>query len=439
MQPLVPIDTIPQILEPIKEVVSKPQFKQIERLVRGILLVRERRTLEAIRQALVEPISKGSFNHFLAESLWSETVVHQEALTILESNRYTAPRASGIIFADDTLTGEHYGQQIEGLAKYRDVTQPGLSYIYSHCLVNLHYSHELTRAECRQSGQFQPRVEYWLDYRLYRRQAELLECGCARQFRTKPQLLMEMLKAQDWSRLPVKTIAFDHLYLTPEVVETVTTLNLGWVSKAGKDDHAFWKGEWLRLDEILNRLPRHKFKAIWVQTSNGRQRYWVCKQRLRLRTLYQGERVLTVVFSKTSPEATKATYLVSSHNWSARRIVRTYARRWTIETGHKQQKHLLGVADYQMTRLLTINRFWLLNLLAYAVLALLRFIKHPLVQELIAEVRTLGQARQALSLISLLALVSLIMALARTYCAEDIVRLLVKGLKPTDLTILGQD
>ena len=92
-----------------------------------------------------------------------------------------------------------------------------------------------------------------------------------------------------------------------------------------------------------------------------------------------------------------------------------------------------------MTRLLTINRFWLLNLLAYAILALLRFIKHPLVQELIADVRTLGQARQALSLISLLALVSLIMPLARTYCAEDIVRLLVKGLEPSNLAFFGQD
>ena len=47
-------------------------------------------------------------------------------------------------------------------------------------------------------------------------------------------------------------------------------------------------------------------------------------------------------------------------------MVRTYARRWTIETGHKQEKHLLGIADYQMTRLKTIERFWLLNLLAYA-------------------------------------------------------------------------
>jgi hypothetical protein len=146
--------------------------------------------------------------------------------------------------------------------------------------------------------------------------------------------------------------------------------------------------------------------------------------------------VLTVVFSKTSRDANEAIYLVSSHDWSARRTVRTYARRWTIETGHKQQKHLLGLTDYQMTRLLTIKRFWLLNLLAYATLALLRFIKHPLVQELMTDVRTLGQARQALSLISLLALVSLIMTLARTYCAEDIVRLLVKGLYPVDLALL---
>lgn len=439
MEPIVPIDTIPQILDPIKEVVSQPQFKQIERLVRGILLVKGRRTLEAIRRSLAEQISQGSLNHFLAESPWSEAAVQQEVLSMLESNRYTAPRSSGLLIADDTLTGDHYGNQIEGLAKYRDVTQPGMSYIYSHCLVNLHYEHSLTRAECRKSGQKQPRVEAWLDYRLYRRQAELAECGLAGKFRTKPQLLIEMLQAQDWSRLPVKTIVFDHLYLTPAVVEAVTELGLGWVSKAGKNDYAWWKGAWLRLDDILTRLSPRQFKAIWVQTSNGRQRYWVCKQRLRLRTLYQGQREVTVVFSKTSPDHTDAVYLVSSHHWSARRIVRTYARRWTIETGHKQQKHLLGVADYQMTRLVTIQRFWLLNLIAYAVLALLRFLDHPLVQELIADLTTLGRARQALSLLTLLALVSLIIALARTYSAEEIVRLLVSGLPPADLDVFSPD
>jgi hypothetical protein len=236
MEPIVPINIIPDLLKPIKEVVSQPQFEQIERLVRGILLVKGRRTLEAIRQALAEPISKGSFNHFLAGSPWSEAAVQREVLTMLESDAAVAPRASGLLFADDTLTGQHYGQQMAGLAKYRDVTQPGYVYIYSHCLVNLHYEHDLSRAECRRRGQSQPHVEYWLDYRLYRRQAELAQAGRVAAFRTKPQLLIDMLKAQDWQRLPVKTIVFDHAYLTPAVVQTVTDLQLGWVAKAGKDD-----------------------------------------------------------------------------------------------------------------------------------------------------------------------------------------------------------
>ena len=167
------------------------------------------------------------------------------------------------------------------------MTQPGVSYIYSHCLVNLHYSHNLSRAECRQSRQSQPRGEDWLDYRPYRRQAELREWGRDAAFRTKPQRLSEMLQAQDWSRLSVKTLAFDHLSLTPEVVTTVTNLKLGWVSKADQDDHACWKEAWLYLGDILTRLPSAKFKAVWVHTSNGRQRYWVCKQRLR--PLYQGQ------------------------------------------------------------------------------------------------------------------------------------------------------
>jgi len=433
MQKLVPIDTIPELLEPVKEVVSKPQYKQIERIIRGILLIKGRCTIEAIRQALVEHVSVGSLNHFLAESPWSEELVHGQVLAVLESKTVVAPRATGILYADDTLTGEHYGKQMEGLAKYRDVTSSGMAYIHSHCLVTLHYSHHLTQAERRRTGQRQRLVEYWLDYRLYRRQAELAENGLQGCFQTKPQLLIKMLRAQDWSRLPARTLAFDHHYLTPAVVQAAHDLGLHWLSKAGKNDFAWWQEQWLRLDEVVKRIPCNAFQAVSVQTSKGRRRYWVCKRRLCLRTLYGGEQELTVVFSKTSRGATKAVYLATDHTWSARRVVRTYALRWTIETGHKQEKHLLAVADYQMTRLKTIQRFWRLNLLAYALLALLRFGTHPLAQELMPDVRTLGQARQFLDVISLLAFVTLVIALAQLYDPDDIVRRLFCGLQPPEL------
>lgn len=215
------------------------------------------------------------------------------------------------------------------------------------------------------------------------------------------------------------------------MVQACTDLGLEWVSKAGKNDFACWRGEWLRLDEILKRLPARKFKAIWVQTCKGRRRYWVYKRRLRLHTLYNGESELTVVFSKTSRDANDAAYLVTNADGRARDVVRLYARRWTIETGHKQEKHLLGLADYQMTRLKTIRRFWLLNLLAYAVLACVRLVAHPLAQELVPAVRTLGQARAYLAVIALLAFVSLIVQLAQIYQPEEIVRRLYRGL-PSD-------
>ena len=439
MQKLVPIDTIPELLDPVKEVVSKPQYKQIERLIRGILLIKGRCTIEAIRQALAEEVSVGSLNHFLAESPWSEQAVHGQVLAILERKAVVAPRETGILYADDTLTGEHYGKQMEGLAKYRDVTSSGMAFIHSHCLVTLHYGHQLTQAERRSTGQRQRLVEYWLDYRLYRRKAELTEKGLAECFLTKPQLLIAMLQAQDWSRLPARTIAFDHLYLTPDVVQAVSDLELHWLSKAGKNDFAWWRDQWLRLDEIVKRVPNSAFQAVSVQISTGRRRYWVCKRRLRLRTLFGGEQELTVVFSKMSRGATEAVYLVTDHNWSARRVVRTYALRWTIETGHKQEKHLLAVADYQMTRLKTVKRFWLLNLLAYALLALLRFVTHPLAKELIPDVRTLGQARQFLDVISLLAFVTLIIALAQIYEPDDIVRRLFCGLQPPELNPFPND
>jgi hypothetical protein len=105
MQALVPVDIIPQVLAPIRDVVTEPQFGQIERLVRGILLVEAKRSIEAIRQALVERISVGSLNHFLAESPWSDAEVHEQLWAMLASDPRVAPHRDGLLFADDTLTG----------------------------------------------------------------------------------------------------------------------------------------------------------------------------------------------------------------------------------------------------------------------------------------------------------------------------------------------
>ena len=72
---------------------SEPQFVQIERLVRGLLLVDGKRTLEAIRRSLAERISIGSLNHFLAESPWLEADVHKQLWSVLASNPMSSPTA----------------------------------------------------------------------------------------------------------------------------------------------------------------------------------------------------------------------------------------------------------------------------------------------------------------------------------------------------------
>ncbi len=53
--------------------------------------------------------------------------------------------------------------------------------------------------------------------------------------------------------------------------------------------------------------------------------------------------------------------------------------------------------------------------------------------------RTLGQARQFLAVIALWGLVSLIIALAQVYSADDIVRRLVRGFEPAELARRGRE
>ena len=124
MQTLVPVNTMPQLLTPIKAVVSAPQFVQIERLVRGLLLVEGKRTSKS-SDGSRRPRQCRQLNHFLAESPWLDADVNGQRWAMLASNQVVASLRDGLLFAIDTLTGEHYGEQMEGLAKYRDVTQPG--------------------------------------------------------------------------------------------------------------------------------------------------------------------------------------------------------------------------------------------------------------------------------------------------------------------------
>ena len=77
--------------------------------------------------------------------------------------------------------------------------------------------------------------------------------------------------------------------------------------------------------------------------------------------------------------------------------------------------------------------------MAYAVLVLTRFVGHSLAEELVPEVRTLGQARQFLDVMTSLAFVSSIITLANIYSAEEIVRLLFKGLDSADLALVLQE
>jgi len=64
-------------------------------------------------------------------------------------------------------------------------------------------------------------------------------------------------------------------------------------------------------------------------------------------------------------------YLAANQlGWEARRILRVYKSRWSIETFYRDSKQNLGLEDYEMRNLVGIKRHWYLVFLSYTLLTL---------------------------------------------------------------------
>jgi DDE superfamily endonuclease len=268
-------------------VFSPQAFQQFQRYLSGLILL-ENKTVEGINRLFVlDTRHQSSLHRLFTESPFDIKALHQARLALLQSLPGTQMKPKGVLSVDDTLLN-HYGQHFDQIAYLYDSAQK--RYVWTHNLVNLHYSDDLTdypvdfrlwqpadldaietgllaAGVCIRPSKYDLKAstpQKWRQYLLglWRRHQHKPEVGKLYQSKLilAQQLIRELVAVHPHAKLPV---TFDNWYTQPAFCRFLSkTLNMPYVGTLASDNLVILKDGQQRLDAFDAHLQQEHHQAI---------------------------------------------------------------------------------------------------------------------------------------------------------------------------------
>ena len=350
---------------------KRNQREAFRQYLANLLLPNERnKTLTAL--ANTEPVLGAQhpraqqLQWFLSESTWDAKKVNQTRLSLLRADTTTAPTATGVLVIDETGDRKagsktaHVGRQY--LANLGKIDNGVVSVTSLWADERLYYPIEVepyTPAHWFEQGKADP------------------------DFRTKPQIALELVQQAVRAKLPFRAVVADSFYGEHEGFRTgLDKLKIGFVL-ALKPSHAWWHP----VDE-LGSLVDIAAAADWqspeqpgawvaltrVFRDGHTQTWWALEIIAGPYGPTHAHRAIVVTTDPSTLPETSTWYLISNlpapgSEQAARtkivpaaleEIVRLYGLRMWVEQSYKQVKQVLGWAEYQVRSDQAIRRHWAL-------------------------------------------------------------------------------
>ena len=336
---------IPQELEkalaPYRKHFGAPAFEHFKRYVFG-LMVSENLTVEGINRVYLESGHASSLNRFLTWAIWEQQDVNRTRLEWLK--QCGAWGGKGRLLIDDTLnhkTGEH----IDGVGIFKDHSQN--RFVLAHNIVTAEF--------VTPDG-----IHHPVGFRLYLKKEYCERRGLT--FKTKIELAKELVELAISVGLEIECLLFDNWYASKDFMRCLRDHKLHWVTRLKSDRNIKIRGEYVQIKNFAASLPKEAFK----RTVLNKEPYWVFSKALDLK----GVGRVRILISHESEDLSDSPvyYATDTVHWDPKKILRTYAGRWKIETFYRDSKQNLGLEDYQLRDLRAIKRHWCLVFLAYSLL-----------------------------------------------------------------------
>jgi len=326
-------------LEAFRPHFGAPAFEHFKRYVLG-LIVSENLTVEGINRIFIQSKHPSSLNRFLTTGIWKQQEVNDTRIDILKIQG--ALGGKGWLAIDDTLTHKT-GKKIEGVGIYWDHSEK--RYVLAHNIVTAEFVNP--------KGESHP-----LDFRLYLKEEQSREKRVP--FKTKIDLAQELVEEALQLGLEIQGALFDNWFASKDFIKFLQGKGLHWVTRLKSDRNIKIRGRYVAISQFAGTLPRESFKRVQI----GDRIYQVFSKAVDLKGVGQ-VRVL-ISYDNEEFSGSPAYFATDQIRWEGTRILKTYSKRWNIETFFRDSKQNLGLEDYQLRDLWGIERHWYLILLAYS-------------------------------------------------------------------------
>ncbi len=403
---------------------NRRQFQHFPNYLTGLRVLANKSRANLSRCGL-ESADRTNLSRFCSEAPWEQERVNETRIAYLlgQTEAFQWKAARSCVIVDDTLC-EHVGSLFEYVDRHYDHCEG--RYPVGHNLVTTHFL----------SGA----VRFPLDVRLYRRYEEktrweefvrthfpgreiptakkqrnllhkqvdeiLLQdaefAALHAQFHTKIALAIELIEKALERKIPFQIVLMDSWFLCEEVATALARLEKDWVSLLKKNrnlevssftlrdaqgQEVALAGPHIKVEDLVPRIPR----SAYTQVTIGEREYWYFAVNLRVPGL--GKVRIVISFENGDLTGTSAVLVSNRTDWSAKKILETYLRRWPIETFYQDSKGHLGLDEYRMRTAEAIKKHWCLVFVAYSFLHLQCLSASPRKRRALAHpIRTIGEA-----------------------------------------------
>jgi SRSO17 transposase len=317
------------------ESLSYHQTQHAKTYVTGLVAGRNK-TVTGIAREVLPANSERALNKFLAEYDWDEEQLNHERLEELQKHGETRWAQDGYIIIDDTIN-QKAGDEVPGVGHFYDHAEGDT--VWGQNIVYAFYADEKTA--------------YPLAFRLY-------EDGDS-----KLDLAREIIaELEEEVGVPAGTYLFDSWYAHDSgLIEHIESYEKDWIGPLRSNRQVTYDQEEMRVDALAERIDTTERKI------NG-DTYNIWTKKLHVSKL--GD-VKSVIAEKETEEAedNPVRYLVSNKvDAPTEHVIRSYSKRWRIETFFEDSKQDLGFGDCELQRDEGASRHWYLLMLAYSLLYL---------------------------------------------------------------------
>lgn len=332
---------------------NSPQFRLFQHYVVALILYLGSKNLSGLSSAIPDGRSESSLYRFVANYNWDSEQVAACRLRLLNRRTRRAIQAAQrrgeavpvFVIIDDSLV-EKTGKTMEGVAKH-----------YSHTDDQQVLSHVWVTGQLVVMGHSYP-----LDWQLYRRQTECEAAGVP--FFSKPQLAEALVRGFEPFADTQTYVLADSWYSSQHLLDLCQQRDFKYIGAVKSNRKFRTSGHNHQVQQWVELMPKNAFDRVKVKGST--YKLWSAVGQLA-----SNHRVKLVTNRRHRHQ--KWHYLISTDlTLSPHTILSYYLIRWEVENFYRAAKQLLGWGDYQMRRLVAIERHVLLMMVTHAYLELQR-------------------------------------------------------------------